>query len=140
MFKERAKNIFVKYSSQNELYFTADGQAFFDKNPAINHTDGLKDKTIVTITRVEAFEADVPLTEAQIQAAADKAAADQAAADKDKAAADQAAADQEAADKDKAAADQAAADQEALDAAAKSLADAQAKVDADNANKQANPQ
>jgi len=121
MFKERAKNIFVKYSSQNELYFTADGQAFFDKNPAINHTDGLKDKTIVTITRVEAFEADVPLTEAQIQAAADKAAADQAAADK-------------------AAADQAAADQEALDAAAKSLADAQAKVDADNANKQANPQ
>ena len=123
MFKERAKNIFVKYSSQNELYFTADGQAFFDKNPAINHTDGLKDKTIVTITRVEAFEADVPLTEAQIQAAADKAAADQAAADKDKAAADQAAADQE-----------------ALDAAAKSLADAQAKVDADNANKQANPQ
>jgi len=107
-FKQKAKTIFAAYSKEDTIYFTADGQAFFQSHFAEAHAGNQKNKTVVSVTRkdLEAAEID-PDAQAKIDADnADKQAAIDAAAKE-------------------------------LEDQQKALADAQAKIDADNADKQA---
>jgi hypothetical protein len=49
--KAKAKEIFGRHSKENTVYFTTDGQAFFGSHFADAHSQTLKDKHIVRITR-----------------------------------------------------------------------------------------
>src|SRR3569833_2204394 len=55
-FDLKAKGIFAKYSGQDTLYFTSDGQAFFENNPASNHGKTLGDKNVVSVNRADVAE------------------------------------------------------------------------------------
>jgi hypothetical protein len=46
-----AAEIFVKNPSVQELYFTSDGLAFFERTDALNHARVLKDSDISTVKR-----------------------------------------------------------------------------------------
>jgi len=114
-FKQKAKTIFAAYSKEDTIYFTADGQAFFQSHFAEAHAGNQKNKTVVSVTRkdLEAAEID-PDAQAKIDADnADKQAAIDAAA-------------KELEDQQKALADK----QAKIEEDAKALADAQAKFDA----------
>ncbi|GHT15046.1 hypothetical protein AGMMS4956_14170 [Bacteroidia bacterium] len=50
-FAEKAERIFKQYPVSNELHFTCDGTAFFNKIDAKNYANGLGNKDIETVTR-----------------------------------------------------------------------------------------
>jgi hypothetical protein len=59
LFLTAAAAFFATYPGENEIHFTADGQAFFSKNNAENHGKSLRKKVsdeveVITITRDEA--------------------------------------------------------------------------------------
>ena len=66
--KAQAKSIFARYSKENTVNFTTDGQAFFQMHFAQGHAQSLKDKSIVTINRKD-FDAP-PVDEAAAALAA----------------------------------------------------------------------
>lgn len=72
-----AASFFKHYPSEKEIHFTRDEQAFFSKNDAINHGNGLREKKneeaeITTVTREEAeaaaAEAAKPATDPKVEA------------------------------------------------------------------------
>jgi hypothetical protein len=49
VFIKEAEKLFKSYATAKELYFTADGLAFFEISDAKNHAKNLKNKEIVII-------------------------------------------------------------------------------------------
>ena len=50
-FEHIAKELFDTHNDADALYFTSDGQAFFNRQMAANRTEKLKDKTVTDIYR-----------------------------------------------------------------------------------------
>ncbi|MGZ3753582.1 MAG: hypothetical protein ACXVAY_01405 [Mucilaginibacter sp.] len=55
-YSEKATTIFERHSTKDVLHFTSDGQAFFESNPAANHSATLKDKNVETVKRHEVMK------------------------------------------------------------------------------------
>lgn len=51
VFSKKAKRLFAEYPNKNELFFTVDGMAFWDRNEAEAHAANLKDGTLKTIQK-----------------------------------------------------------------------------------------
>lgn len=52
-FSEKAQSLFAEYPKAKEVFFAADGTAFFDNAQATLHAKGLQEKTVINIKREE---------------------------------------------------------------------------------------
>lgn len=54
--KAVASKVFAAYKNKSEVHITSDNQAFFEKHHADGHSQTLKDRDVVTITREDLEE------------------------------------------------------------------------------------
>jgi hypothetical protein len=55
------KEYFESNPAVNELYFTSDGQAFYDASNASAHSFRLKDKSVETVSRLDVIASAAPV-------------------------------------------------------------------------------